>query len=183
MAEKNLWDSVLSVLTTVAPTLATAVGGPFAGQATSAIMGALGLTGSDPAAAVAAVAAATPDQLLALKKADNDFATAMEALDISRDKLVYDDRASARVREAAVKDITPSVLAYGLTLGFFGLIGAAIALPFPEANQNILTMLMGSIGTAWVGAMAYYFGSTAGSREKNTMLANSVPFVGKGSTR
>jgi hypothetical protein len=65
------------------------------------------------------MSSATPEQLVAFKKADNDFAEQMRELDISLEKLGDDNRASARSREMANRDRTPAVLAYTLTVGLF----------------------------------------------------------------
>jgi hypothetical protein len=167
---------VLGVLGTVAPTIATALGGPLAGAGVRAICGALGLPADTPAAAVsAAVVGATPDQLLALKKADNDFGVQMKQLDVDFAKLSQSDITSARQREIAVHDHTPSILAFSLTLGFFGLLGLMAFHALPADNMAPVNIMLGALGTAWMAAMNYFFGSTYGSKTKDAMLFQSVP--------
>jgi hypothetical protein len=167
---------VLGVLGAVAPALATAVGGPLAGAAVRAIGSALGLPDGTTASAVsAAVLGATPDQLLALKKADNDFAQQMKQLDVDFAKLSSEDAASARAREIAVHDHTPSLLAFALTAGFFGLLGLMAFHALPTENMTAVNVMLGALGTAWMAAMNYFFGSTYGSKTKDAMLFQSVP--------
>src|SRR5476649_2737233 len=89
----------LQVLRTVAPTIALAVGGPFGPLAATALSAVLGTAPGDSKAAEAALLNATPDQLLALKKAENDFTVQMKTLEISGEQLAYTDTASARTRE------------------------------------------------------------------------------------
>src|SRR5690348_454774 len=108
----NLAKDALHVLQTVAPTIARATLGPFGGLAATAISAILGTPPTDETAASAALLNATPDQLLALKKAEQDFQVQIKALGISEEKLVYDDIANARAREMSVKDVTPRNLAY-----------------------------------------------------------------------
>lgn len=169
-------SDVLGVLGAVAPTLAAGLGGPLAGVATSALVKALGLAPAAPAAVVsAAVANADPDQLLALKKADADFATAMKTLDVDLAKLSAADTADARSREIAIHDWTPSVLAYLLTGGFFSLLALLVFRDLPAGSVAPVNIMLGALGTGWIGAMAYFFGSSYGSKDKDQMLFQSVP--------
>ena len=172
----DLWKIALPILTKVAPMLATAVGGPFAGVAVSAIESVFGLAKTgDAAAAAQAVAGATPDQLVALKQADADFTEKMRALDIDEQRLGYDDVKDARAHDASVRDHTPSILAYLLTAGFFGMLGIACFHGFPDANSALLNIMLGALGTSWGAAMQFNFGSTRQSAATSQMLFNSVP--------
>src|SRR4051794_24989640 len=95
--DMDFLNQALGVLGAVAPTIATAFGGPLAGQAVRWVEGALGLPQlGDKEAAAAAIANATPDQILALKKADQDFAVHLKALDIDLERIAAGDRDSAR---------------------------------------------------------------------------------------
>jgi hypothetical protein len=160
----DFWASAAKTLGTVAPMLATAVGGPLAGAATSAIVNALGLPADTPAeTAAAAVVGATPDQLIALKKADQEFAEKMRQLEIDHDMLSFDDRASARSREIAVKDHAPMMLAGGITLGFFTLLALMMFHDLPKDNQNVLNIMLGSLGAGFTMVLSYYYGASVPS--------------------
>jgi membrane-bound ClpP family serine protease len=175
-----------ALLGKVAPWIATALGGPAAGMATKAIASALGLGEEASEGQIAeAMAKATPEQIAAIKQADADFQIKMKEMDIKSvydlEKLNADDRANARNREIQVKDRTPSIGFYLLTTGFYGLLAFfCYASMKPEIKPNseimdILKIMVGSLGTAWVGAVQYYYGTTAGSRGKDEMLYNSTP--------
>ena len=171
----DFWDSAKGVLGTVAPVLATAVGGPLAGVATKAIVSALGLTGdTTPEAAALAVANATPDQLLALKKADQDFAAKMKELDIDLLKVDADDRASARQREIAVKDWMPRALGLGVVAAFLTASFLILAGKAPGAADPAVSLTAGAIvgylANECKAVMAYYFGSSAGSSKKDETI-------------
>lgn len=159
------------VLATVAPLLGTALGGPFGGLAGTLLAKALGTT--DPKAMDAAITSTDPDILLKLKQADNDFQAQLKALDISEEKLSFDDTANARAREVAVHDSTPHVLAYGITVGFFGILGYLLWNGKPPGGDVMMVML-GSLGTAWTGIVAYYFGSSAGSADKSATISKFI---------
>jgi ABC-type glycerol-3-phosphate transport system substrate-binding protein len=164
-----------AIVRTVAPALATALGTPLAGMATKVITDALlgaDATDTSEEAIAMAVQSATPDQLIALKQADLQFKKDMAALSVDIEKLANEDRASARQREIATGDQwTPRVLAYLLTVGFFGVLGSVMAWGVPDSARDTVNLLLGSLGTVWLGAMAYYHGTTAGSRAKTEMLA------------
>jgi hypothetical protein len=83
-----------------------------------------------------------------------------------------EDRANARQREITTGDVwTPRILAYLMTVGFFGVLGAVMAWGVPESARDTVNLLLGSLGTVWLGAMSYYHGTTAGSRAKTELLA------------
>lgn len=167
----NLAKDALHVLQTVAPTIARATLGPFGGLAATALSAILGTPPADDTATSAALVNATPDQLLAIKKAEQDFQAQMASLGIQEDKLVYDDIANARAREVALKDATPAILAYAITVGFFGTLGVMLFEGKPAAGGDALLVLLGSLGTAWAGVVSFYFGSSLGSAKKDTALA------------
>ncbi|MEI6472760.1 MAG: hypothetical protein WCO20_08975, partial [Holophagaceae bacterium] len=67
----------------IAPTIGTALGGPLGGIAGMALSKSLGLpegTGADEKSLEAALQGANPEQLLALKTADQAFALQMQKL-------------------------------------------------------------------------------------------------------
>jgi hypothetical protein len=164
------------IVKTVAPGIATALGGPLAGMGVAAICSALGIE-NDPqkpdeteARIAQALQVATPETLLALRQADNEFKIAMRKADIDLEKIHADDRDSARKRQMALKDRTPANLAYILTIGFFSVIAAHIFCTIPEENQTLLNIMLGTLGTAWISSMVYFFGSTIGSKGKDSAI-------------
>lgn len=164
----NFGKQALSILNTVAPTIATALGGPVVGLAVKALQGFFGVTSEKDLDA--AVAGATPEQLVQMKKIDNDFKVQMANIGFEEDKLVYDDVASARQREEAVKDWIPATLAIGVTVGFFGILSWMLVKGVPKESDVLLVML-GSLGTAWTAIIGYYFGSSIGARRNADALA------------
>ncbi len=169
-------DKIISIVRTVAPTIASAVGGPLAGMAVRTISDALlgKPDGTEEELAQAALGA-TPEQLLALKKAEQDFIVQMRELDIDLERIGNQDRDSARNREIKLKDVTPKVLAAIITVGYFGVLFWMLnyGLPSNGGSEAMLVML-GTLGTAWGGIVAYYFGSSAGSRDKNETISRMV---------
>lgn len=91
-------------------------------------------------------------------------------LEIQYAQLDAADRASARARQMAVKDWIPSALALLVTFGFFGILGAMLKWDVPSDNKPVLFAMVGSLGTAWVAIVGYYFGSSSGSAAKSETI-------------
>ena len=160
----------------VAPTIATALGGPVAGMAVKALSGAL--FGHDTASKddiMTALANPTGDQLAALKKIDADFAVQMKALDIDLERIAAGDRASARDMQKETKDWIPRALAVSVTVGFFAILLYMLVYGLPTTGNEALLLLLGALQTAWGGIIAFYFGSSSGSQKKDQMIYNSKP--------
>lgn len=169
-------DQILNLVRTVAPSLASAVGGPLAGMAVRTISEALlGKPDGTEDELAQAAAKATPEQLLALKKAEQDFAVKMRELDIDLERIANADRDSARNREVKTKDWTPRVLAALITVGYFGALFYMLRNGLPQhGGSEAMLVMLGTLGTAWGGVVAYYFGSSAGSKEKTEAMNRMV---------
>lgn len=167
------WSKITKVLGAVAPTLATALGGPLAGVAAAAVSDALiGRPDGTEAELATALQAGGADALLKLKEADQAFAVRMRELEIDLERIHQADRGSARDREARTGDRwTPRALAMSVTGGFFGCLAWLLAYGKPEHGGDALLVMLGSLGTAWSAITAYYFGSSAGSAAKTELLS------------
>lgn len=167
---------LLKIVGAVAPTIATAIGGPLGGMAMQAVASALGLPGDSSEKDVEkAMASATPDQLLLLKQADNDFAIRMKELDIDLERISAGDRDSARKREAQVKDWMPRILAGVIVCGFMAtvflvLLGWVEGMKDPLMATTVGT-LIGFVSAKAEQVIAYYFGSSSSSQAKTQLLA------------
>lgn len=92
----------------------------------------------------------------------------------------YKDRDSARQKEAALaqagkRDNTPALLAYILTLGVFASLYYLFTHEVPNDNKELIVSIISALATVWIGAMAYYHGSSAGSRSKDNLLLSVDP--------
>lgn len=164
-----------SLVKTVAPTVATALGGPLAGMAVREVSGmVLGKPDGTEDEIAAVLAGGDPDVLLKLKDVEQSFKARMKELDIKEEQLHAEDRASARGREMALKDRTPSLLAGAVFLGFFGILAALIFVTIPEASLSPLNIMLGALGTIVTQVAAYYFGSSKGSSDKNRMFEGFI---------
>jgi hypothetical protein len=75
--------------------------------------------------------------------------------------------------QVATKSYLPPTLAIGVTVGFFGILFGLMFGQIEHAPQ--IDIMLGSLGTAWTGIIAFYFGSSAGSQAKDDLLHQSTP--------
>jgi hypothetical protein len=158
----------------IAPTIATALGGPLAGMAVSAVSKAIGV---DPEKVDDLISnnKLTAEQVAQIKIAEIELQKQAQELGLNFEKLAVDDRKSAREMQAATRSWVPPLLAASVTIGFFAILGGMMFNKMSIADNTALTMMLGSLGTAWTGIIAYYFGSSAGSQTKTEMLSKASP--------
>ena len=187
-----------SAISTVAPVLASMLGGPLAGTAVTALESAFGLSpgaGVDGITQVVQSGNMTPDIIANVRAADQKHAEIMsqQGIDVQRMNTDFKtaivdaeikDRDSARQREISVKDRTPAKLAYMIIGGFFAVsIGQLVGLMFfpdyaakiPSQGWLLIGNISGYLAAEAKAAASYYFGTTQASNDKNDMLYNSTP--------
>ena len=170
-----------SILKTIAPTVASIFGTPLAGAGVSVLLNAIfpdddnkSLT---PGAAEEKLANAlrnglSPEQYVALKQADYAFKQHCADAGVRLEEIAATDRDSARKREMEVKDKAPAIIAAGIVGGFFGMLGLMSFIALPIENKDALLLMMGGLIGAFTSVVAYYYGSSSGSRLKTDALAN-----------
>lgn len=168
------------LLSTVAPWIATAITGPLGGMAVGAAADALGLSEKTQSALKTALAGVSPEQMMALKNADQVFQVRMQELGFTHieklEELAVQDRQNAREREIKTGDhYTPRIIACVVILGFFGILMVMMFKDLPPSSKEAALIMLGALGSAFTGVISYYYGSTSGSAEKNRLLAQSQP--------
>lgn len=172
---KGAWRNVLAK---IAPGLGATLGGPIGGMA-GAILGRILTPGNDKptdADLETAFATATPEQLLALKQADQQFTIDMKKLDVDVFKLETADVASARAMYAV--NYWPQITITALYIsGYFVMTWCFVTgrVAVPAEHKDMVTMLVGMLTTAIPSILGFWFGSSFGSREKTAALAASQP--------
>lgn len=165
---KNWKDLIRSV----APSLATALGGPLAGVAVREIAGkVLGKPDATEDDVAAAMAAANPETLLKLRELDQQFKKDMAALGVELERLDSADRKDARARQVAMKDWTPNVLAAIVLLAFgvthWHLLNHAV----PQDMKELIARMLATLDAMVMLVLSYFFGSSRGSRAKDELIA------------
>ena len=160
-------------LNQIAPTIATCLGGPLAGLAVTALSK-LFEVAPDQVQSMINDNKLSADQIAAVQQEEIKFKEQTQALGLNFEQLAVEDRKSARDMQTVTGSLIPPMLSILVTLGFFGILVYLMVRPADTANTPLMIML-GSLGTAWTGIIAFYFGSSAGSRAKDQMLFDSTP--------
>ena len=159
-------------LAQLAPTIVTCLGGPLAGMATGLIAKMLGIDESKVQETINS-GKLTADQVASLHQAEIELKKQAQSMGLDFEKIATADKQSARSMQISTKSIVPPLLDLLITAGFFGIIYALMMGYAQESNQ--LMIMLGALGTSWTGVIAFYFGSSNSSQNKDAMLYNSVP--------
>jgi hypothetical protein len=166
----------------IAPLLGTALLGPLAGTAIAqlgaAILGRSDATEAEIAAALTN-GSLTGEQIVAMKTADQTFETRMRELDIdvlkinqAADDAILRDLQDARARQVATKDYMPQTIFFlflaiyiaEVAMFFFG------QMPTDEYVRALMTRAFGTVEAGVVGAVAYFIGSSRGSKNSGDAI-------------
>jgi hypothetical protein len=165
-------------LKTLAPLLGTAIAGPFGGIAASFLADKLGVSEKTVSAVTEALSTdkMTPDQVAQIKLAEIDFKKWMGDNALKQEQLSFDDRKSARDMEIATKSYTPSILTWIVVILCLTFEGLMLFGQMPKpASEIVLGRVLGTLDSALMMVLAFWFGSSNGSQNKDLMLHNSTP--------
>lgn len=162
-------DELLGILRGLAPSVATAVGGPLGGLAVTALASKFGV--ADDVAAVAKAIAGDPDA-----------ATKLAEIDLRQFQAESEDRDSARQRETAVAaaggstlaQLVVPILALGTVSMTFIFIGILLFKVIDTAQQQLVIFALGYATAAAQQVLSYYFGSSKSSQDKTTALQKAL---------
>ena len=146
-----------NIIGSVAPTLGTALGGPLGGMAGDAISKVLGCD-NDPVSLEKAIATATPEQLLEIKKAEKDFEAKMKELDVDLYKLETQEKQDAR--RTFSKDWTARIIGIAMVGGFLGYIFLVTLQPPEQNSEALINLVLGYLGGLASAVISFYFGAS-----------------------
>ena len=162
----------MSWIESIAPTIASCLGGPLAGLAVEAVSKAIGV---DPNQVQDTINSGklTADQIAQIQAAEISLKEKAQQMGLNFEELAVQDRKSARDMQTTTRSFIPPLLALIITLGFFGILVGMMT--GKVTSSDALMLLLGSLGTAWTGVISFYFGSSASSQNKDALLHQSTP--------
>lgn len=171
----SIFDDIGKFLANAAPTIVRALPlpPPLGAMAASVLASALGTDKTDAASLQTALSSATPEQLLLVREAENKFAIQMKQFEVDFEKIAADDRASARATQIQVKDKTVPILAFTIITAFLCAVFLILS-GFSKAESVIAGTLIGYLSAKAEQVVAYYFGSSSGSKSKDAVIAKTL---------
>ena len=160
-----------------APLLGGAIGGPGGAALGSIVASALGGNADDPDD-LNRIIGLDPESAVKLKAIESEHKIQMERIILEGTNAHLADRASARSREVEVTRATGKtnsplyILAGGVVVGIFALAVALFVVEIPLSNQEVAYMLFGSLVASFGMVVSYFFGSSKGSSDKDSVIAN-----------
>lgn len=168
------WKKVVASL---APTVASALDGPLAGLGVSALSEALlGRTDAGEQEVVEALRTLTPEVAEALQQAELQLRERTQTLGVDLAALAKSGSAadatqqSGRPELPSAADRTPRLLAVVVLAGFFVSVAYVFLGKIQPEVAGVAGTLIGYVSAKADTVVAYYFGSSAGSAEKNRMI-------------
>jgi len=156
-------ETLLGILKSVAPVLATAVAGPAGGAAVGWIASKLGIDDSTVEGVTAALTG-NPEMAMKLKELDLEYAK-LEVQDRDSARQAYAEVATSQYATRLEKMVVPS-LALGTVALAFIFIGFLIFKDVPTDQQQMVIFALGFITSSAGQVLSFYFGSSQGSKEK-----------------
>lgn len=157
------FNLIKNVVGAIAPTLGSALGGPLGGQAASVVAQVLGCK-PEPKAINQAIQTATPEQMVELKKAEQDFEVQMKELDVDIFALEVQDTQDARSKFS--KDWTTRFMGLLTLSGFMGYIFLVTLQPPEQNSEALINLVLGYLGGLASAVISFYFGASHSPDDK-----------------
>lgn len=160
-------------LKTIAPTIATAMGGPLAGMAVDAIGNALGMKDAtkEQVKDLLASGTLTSDQMASIKQADATLKVRMKELEIDMEKVYAGDRNSAREMAARTGDVwTPRVMALVVFLVWGAVNYKLFNGTINSDMRELVARALGTLDAVLMAVIYYYYGSSSSSAAKTEAM-------------
>jgi len=164
----------MSWLEQVAPTIATALGGPLAGLAVTAISKVLGVDEKDVQNTIDS-GKMTSDQIAQIKIAEIEFQKQTQELGLNFEKLATDDRKSAREMQISTKSFVPALLSVLVVTAWVLIQYFLLTHVIAQEMRELVARILGTLDAALLLVLNFYFGSSNHSEKQSEMLHRSTP--------
>jgi hypothetical protein len=161
-------------LKSIAPTIATALGGPLAGMAVEAVSKAIGVDPSEVQNVISS-GKMTADQIASLQTAEIALKARAQEMGLDFEKLAVADRTSARQMQISTNSFIPPVLSIMIVVAWTAVQYFLLTHIIDPSMRELIARVLGTLDGALMLVLSFYFGSSSGSQAKDTMIHNSTP--------
>ena len=165
--------SWLDTIKTIAPVVASALGGPLAGAAVTALGGLLGMAEPTQDKIKAAIENGhlTGEQISGIRQLELKLKADEAERGFKYSELEFKDRDSARNMNIQTGAKTPAVLTWIIVAIVLGLEGLILFKGMPQGVSEIVTgRILGTLDMSLMMVLAFWFGTTYGSGRKTDLL-------------
>jgi len=151
------------LLKSLAPTIASAAGGPMAGMAVKMAASKLGIPDAT-ANEIEDLIERQPEKAVLLKEADKDFAHRLKEMEINLEsfKTEVDDRKDARAKFSG--DVTPKVFCILALVLYGAYVMTVTILPHDQNDETIISLVLGQLSGILGTCAAFFYGGSNGKK-------------------
>jgi hypothetical protein len=152
-----------ALLKSLAPTIASAAGGPMAGMAVKMAASKLGIPDAT-ANEIEDLIEREPEKAVLLKEADKDFKDRIREMEIDLEsfKTEVDDRKDARAKFSG--DITPKVFCILALVLYGAYVMTVTILPHDQNDETIISLVLGQLSGILGTCAAFFYGGSNGKK-------------------
>ena len=164
----------MSWITSIAPTLANCLAGPLGGMAIELLSKHLGI---DPGAVQETInnGKLTADQIASVQAAELAIKAKAQEMSLDFETLATQDRKSARDMQISTNSFIPPVLSVMIVLAWAAIQFFLLTHVIEPTMRELIARVLGTLDGALMLVLSFYFGSSSGSQNKDSMLHNSTP--------
>jgi hypothetical protein len=161
-------------LKSIAPTIATAMGGPLAGMALEAVSKAIGVDPSEVQNTINS-GKMTAEQIASIQTAEIALKARAQEMGLDFEKLAVADRSSARQMQISTGSFVPPTLSIMIVVAWSAVQYFLLTHVIDPSMRELIARVLGTLDGALMLVLSFYFGSSSGSQAKDSLLHKSTP--------
>lgn len=150
------------LLKSLAPTIASAAGGPMSGMAVKMLASKLKLPETATANEIEDLIEREPEKAVLVKQADKDFKSRIREMEIDLEsfKTEVEDRKDARTKFSG--DMTPKIFCILALILYGAYVMAVTIMPHDQNDETIISLVLGQLSGILGTCAAFFYGGSNG---------------------
>ena len=151
------------LLKSLAPTIASAAGGPMAGMAVKMAAQKLGVPDAT-ANEIEDIIEREPEKAVLLKEADTEFKDRIKEMEIDLESFKSELEDRQHARETFKNDWTPKVFGILALLLYGAYVLTVTIMPHDQNDETIISLVLGQLSGILGTAAAFFYGGSSGKK-------------------